>query len=437
MGVIPVAAWDAAADGMTGAGPVRTMTDTLFRSEALAHQRQRLYGDVSLAIPLPLRLLVLWIAAIAAGAVAFLAMADYARKETVSGFLRPDHGLIKIRSPRPGRVSAIHVREGDRVAAGQPLLSVVTETVVAEGPVETRLVANLRREIASQRALLSGLADKYAARRQALEAERKGLAAEERALRRQLALQKELVRVAQENWEAVRGLARKGVVARPELKAREERWLAQRQQLAALEQRISQITTRLAQIASERQRLPMDEAEERAGLESRIAALERQLWELEGRHETTVVAPVAGRVTAIQASLGQEVGTLPLLALLPAGSHLEAELLIPARAAGFVEEGQEVRLAFDAFDYRRFGLGRGVIVAISRTILRPDELRAPLALSEPVYRARVHLAREWMEAYGRRWPLQPGMTLKADIILERRSLLDLLLDPLRALKGRV
>ncbi len=412
------------------------MTDTLFRSEALAHQRQRLFGDVSLAVPLPLRVLVIWVTVIVAAAVGFLALADYARKETVTGFLRPDHGLIKIRSPRPGRVSAIHVREGERVAAGDPLVSIITETVAAEGPVETRLSANLRHEIASQRALLSGLGEKYAARRRALEAERAGLEAEKNALERQIALQKDLVRVARENWEAVRGLARKGVVARPELKAREERWLAQRQQLAALEQRLSQITTRMAQIASERARLPAEKAEERAALESRIAALERQLWELEGRHETTVTAPVAGRVTAIQASLGQEVGNLPLLALLPVDSHLEAELLIPARAAGFIEEGQEVRLAFDAFDYRRFGLGRGRIVAVSRTILRPDELRAPLALSEPVYRARVRLEREWMEAYGRRWPLQPGMTLRADIILERRSLLDLLLDPLRALKGR-
>lgn len=412
------------------------MTDTLFRSEALAHQRQRLFGDVSLAVPLPLRVLVIWVTVIVAAAVGFLALADYARKETVTGFLRPDHGLIKIRSPRPGRVSAIHVREGERVAAGDPLVSIITETVAAEGPVETRLSANLRHEIAGQRALLSGLGEKYAARRRALEAERAGLEAEKNALERQIALQKDLVRVARENWEAVRGLARKGVVARPELKAREERWLAQRQQLAALEQRLSQITTRMAQIASERARLPAEKAEERAALESRIAALERQLWELEGRHETTVTAPVAGRVTAIQASLGQEVGNLPLLALLPVDSHLEAELLIPARAAGFIEEGQEVRLAFDAFDYRRFGLGRGRIVAVSRTILRPDELRAPLALSEPVYRARVRLEREWMEAYGRRWPLQPGMTLRADIILERRSLLDLLLDPLRALKGR-
>ncbi len=420
-----------------GQGHVRTMTDTLFRSEALAHQRQRLFGDVSLAIPVPVRLLVMWLAMVVAAAVAFLALSDYARKETVSGFLRPDHGLIKIRSPRSGRVSAIHVHEGERVAAGQPLVSIVTETVAAEGPVETRLAANLRREIASQRTLLSGLADKYAARRQALEAERSGLESEKQALVRQLVLQKELVRVARENWEAVRGLARKGVVAQPELKAREERWLAQRQQLAALEQRIGQLATRLAQITSEGRRLPLDEAEERAGLESRIAALERQLWELEGRHETTVTAPVAGRVTAIQASLGQEVGSLPLLALLPSASHLEAELFIPARAAGFIEAGQEVRLAFDAFDYRRFGLGRGEIVAVSRTILRPDELRAPFALSEPVYRARVRLDREWMEAYGRRWPLQPGMTLKADIILERRSLLDLLLDPLRALEGRV
>ena len=49
-----------------GQGPVRTMTDTLFRGEALAHQRERLFGDVTLAIPLAVRLLVLWLAVIVA-----------------------------------------------------------------------------------------------------------------------------------------------------------------------------------------------------------------------------------------------------------------------------------------------------------------------------------------------------------------------------------
>ncbi|GIX17609.1 MAG: hemolysin secretion protein D [Rhodothalassiaceae bacterium] len=413
------------------------MTDTLFRREALEHQRQRLTGEVTLAVPLGLRLLVLWITGIVALAVTFLALADYARKETVRGFLRPDRGLVTLRSPRVGRVEAIHVAEGETVAAGQPLISIVSETVVAGGPVETRLADNLKAEIAGQRRLLDGLDAKYAMRADALDREEEGLRQERAALARQLALQRELVRVARENWEAVKGLAARGVVAQPELKAREERWLSQRQQLAGLEQRLSQIEARLAQIAAERARLPVDEDEERAALTGRIAALERQLWELEGRRRLTLVAPVDGRVSAIQASPGQQVGNLPLITILPAGGGLEAELLIPARAAGFVEAGQKVRLAFDAFDYRRFGLGDGEIVAVSRTILRPDEIASPVAVSEPVYRARVRLARDHVEAYGRRWPLQPGMTLSADIILERRSLLGLLLDPLRALKGRV
>jgi len=58
-------------------------------------------------------------------------------------------------------------------------------------------------------------------------------------------------------------------------------------------------------------------------------------------------------------------------------------------------------------------------------------------VTEPVYRVVASLRESTMMAYGRSMPLQSGMAFQADILLEDRSFLDLLMDPLRAAKGRI
>lgn len=424
--------------GRLGDRRERGMTTSLFRSEAIAARRQRLMGEVTIAVPLRFHVLGLALLVVVAIAVAFLALADFSRKETVPGYLRPDRGIVKIRSPRAGVVHALFVEEGEEVRAGQPLLVLVSEVVAGDGrTVEEKLLKSLDAEIADLDERLALLGRKTAARRAALVDERAGLERERKALDRQLAVQRDLVRVARESHDAIRDLVGRGVVSQPEFKAREERLLTQRQQLAALAQRRSAIEARITAIGHELDRLPIEQEEARGDLLARRRSLERQRLELQGRREMTITAPIAGRVTALQAAVGEQTGNRPLLAIIPEGGRLEAELLVPARAIGFVRSGQEVRLAYDAFNYRRFGLAKGRVTAISRTILRPDEVPAPVVLDRPVYRVTVALSRESVVAYGRKWPLQPGMTLSADILLERRSLLAWLLDPLFALKGRM
>lgn len=74
---------------------------------------------------------------------------------------------------------------------------------------------------------------------------------------------------------------------------------------------------------------------------------------------------------------------------------------------------------------------------MSSAVLRPEEVAAAVRVTEPVYRVLVALESRVMPAYGKAVPLQSGMALAADILLESRSFLDLLLDPLRAARGRV
>jgi len=111
---------------------------------------------------------------------------------------------------------------------------------------------------------------------------------------------------------------------------------------------------------------------------------------------------------------------------------------VPARAIGFVAPGQMVRLLYDAFPFQSFGSYRGTIASVATTMLQPAELpELVLALKEPAYRVKVALERQTVDAFGREVALQPDMTLRADIILERRSLLEWLLEPLMSARHRL
>ena len=62
------------------------------------------------------------------------------------------------------------------------------------------------------------------------------------------------------------------------------------------------------------------------------------------------------------------------------------------------------------------------------------DVSTPVKLDGPAYRATVALERPDIDAHGKRVPLQPDMLLKADIILEKRSLISWLTSPLRSIR---
>jgi membrane fusion protein len=73
---------------------------------------------------------------------------------------------------------------------------------------------------------------------------------------------------------------------------------------------------------------------------------------------------------------------------------------------------------------------------VSTAVFSPAESPAGMQISEPSYRVTVRLREQSVGAYGEQFLLQAGMVLRADILLEQRTLIDWLLDPLRSLKGR-
>lgn len=139
-----------------------------------------------------------------------------------------------------------------------------------------------------------------------------------------------------------------------------------------------------------------------------------------------LLAPTDLVVGVMHASPGQEVTAgQALVELFPAQGHLEAQLRIAPTAIGFIKRGQSVRVRYDAFPARTFGQGQGKIVSIS---LMPA--------ADGFYRARVALDRDHVQAFGERIALRPDMSLTGDVVIERRSLLEWLFEPLYALGAR-
>ena len=103
-----------------------------------------------------------------------------------------------------------------------------------------------------------------------------------------------------------------------------------------------------------------------------------------------------------------------------------------------------------ACPYQKFGSQTGRVLRVSRVPLQAGELAAlPLptpstgavaavgGVGEPLYRITVALDRQAISAYGREQPLAAGMQLDADVLLDRRRLVEWLFEPVLGLAGRV
>ncbi|KND60954.1 HlyD family secretion protein [Candidatus Burkholderia verschuerenii] len=253
----------------------------------------------------------------------------------------------------------------------------------------------------------------------------------------QLVLQKQAVASTRSSFDAITPLVEKGFETKSDYERRRQEWLTTATQLQTLIQQISQLVQRRSQAESELAKLPVEHASKVADLHNSLSELDQRRIDIEGAKSFLITAPVAGRVTAVQAMPGRSSdGRLPMLSIVLEGARMQAILFAPSRAIGMARPGQEVRLMYDAFPYQRFGSSTGRILAISHSVLAPDEVDAPVRLQEPVYEMRVAIEKQSVEAFGQALPLQPGMTLNADVVLDKRSFLDWVLEPLRAVRNR-
>jgi membrane fusion protein len=429
---------------MNNATPHRH-THPLFRSQVLEHISTKKYGTVILVRSISHRWLTLLSALIAVTIVAFFFFFSTTRKAQGQGVLLPTTGVIRILPTQSGVITEKLVREGQLVQAGDTLFVLSNERSSVNFDNAQKIISKL---LESRRNSYSTELKQHDVQTQlrvtTAEQRISDMGAEIKTLEAQIDLQQQRVFLSELTLKRFSSLREGNNVSLAELQVKQEELLDQRLRLAEL-QRLRSVSLReQATAQADIRDLQVQAQQDAAALQRNVSALEQELANNEAHREILIQAPKAGVITAITAEVGQTIAiNQPLASVLPVNVQLEAEIYIPSRSVGFIKPGMKVFLRYQAYPYQKFGQYMAHVRDIADTSLDPKELALPgialpiNAATEPLYRIRLKLEKQTVQAYGKALQLKSGMLINASILLEKRRLYEWILEPLFSITGRM
>jgi membrane fusion protein len=410
----------------------------LFRLEALNHKRDTWLGEILLTQPVSYAIIAIVALLIAASALGYLFWGEYTKKARATGYLVPDQGLIKIYTLQTGAVTILNVKEGMQVKKGDVLAVISTERTSLQGDTQIEIAKQLtlRQKSLSEEKLKTK--QLYAEQTDSAKKRLVQLLKERDQLDRAIAAQEQRIKLAETVVERNTQLFNEKYVSELALQDKRAELLDQQNRLRDLQRNKISSERDTVALQSELNNLPIREGNDIAAMDRTIAEIASTGIENEARRESYVLAPQDGMVAALQIDQGKQAAPgQPLMSLIPAGTRLRADLYIPSRSVGFVRVDNEARLQYQAFPYQKFGSHLGKVIKISRTAVSPQELPFPAPAGDVYYVVTILPEQGYVMAYGKLEPLQAGMQVDADIWLDRRTLLEWILEPLYSVSGRV
>lgn len=291
----------------------------------------------------------------------------------VPGKLVTRRSTQELTTPERGVVRQVLVRNGERVQAGQAL--VVLDPKVQRSDV-TELRSQLEAETARQASAQARVRERI------------------KGLERQLAIDERLLKPLQR-------LAAEGGSSQMQVIEKERLLEATRRELAEARQ--------------EEQTLEFESQRTQAQLRAELVDARSKL------DLVTLRAPVNGTVIDLQAQTGQVAnGNEPLLKLVPQ-DDLQAQVFAPNKDLAFIRPGQSAEIAFSAYDKSLYGTLPATVSQVSEDALPPSQ-----EYDYPNFPITLELSNQSLTVRNRRFGLQPGMALNAQIKLQQRTVLQLL-----------
>ena len=411
----------------------------MFRQEAIDALREKFLGEATIARPLPMWAMTLLAVGAAALMITVAIWGQYTRRERVEGFLQLDVGAARISITDAGRVTELLVKEGQEVKAGDPMLRLSldrsTASTLSASAMATGELSQRRGSLEKEQQQIRELAV------QQLQQARKridDIKREITQIEQEIKLQGQRVASAKEQAKRFQQLAKEKFVSDIVARQKQDEATDQEIRVQTLRRQKSTLERDLSTAQLEEPAIALRARSQEEQMTRQISVVQQSLAQEETKRETVIQAPITGVVTNIAIASGQSVtADSPFATILPAGSKLQAEMLVPTRAIGFVTKGKEVVMRYEAFPFERFGQYRGVIAEVSQTVWSPGDKIGPLAVREAAYRIIVKLDKQSVAVMGQEIPLRSGMLVNADILLDKRSLLEWIFEPLLQLRSRL
>lgn len=367
------------------------------------------------------------------------------------GQLIPKGQVYKIHPVELGKITSLAVKEGQEVKAGQVIAQL--DNQIAEDE-----VARLQQLFMAEQLQLTQM--QSLVERTRLEAQTQVAIANaetqaQTAAIAQAQAQADTNRKLIEQWQSdvtaqntrrdrLQPLVEEGAIAKEQMfdveQALRDRQRTITQQQGELQQAIAeakQLQAGLAQKQAEGRNAQLAAQQRVQQLEVEITQRQAKVAELQNLLLTAqtklkdrfLYAPINGTILSLNvANIGEVVQPGQTIAEMASDkAPLVLSAYLPNKEVGLIKPGMPVQVKLDAFPYQDYGIIPGKVAAISPNA-KPDEKLGP------IYQVEITLNHHSVTTRQQTIPFKPGQTATADIVIRRRRIADLLLDPLRKLQ---
>lgn len=377
-----------------------------------------------------------FIVVFAAIAVLFLATAEYSRKETVRGWLVSRDGVARITHNTAGIVDSIAMASGESVRVGDPVIYLSRDTFMEDGRSSSdEMLQQFRQQVEALDRRAELFQTEATIEGDAIASQLQGLELAQRALSQQKIEQQRRLDAASDKLTLLKSAAQSGAATQWEVLRQEDERAVLKQALAEIQQNEMALNRERERLTARAMRLPVETERSISSLMSERSQLLQKITGQESARRVVLKSPITGKLASLEIHKGSTVLPDQLLAtVLPENMTMLAEVYVPSSAIGFIKPGQHARLMYDAFPLQQFGTFAGEVHSVSDFILMPSEVPQTFFLREATFKVQIAIRKDSILFESGGAPLRPGMLLAAEIILESRSLLDWLLEPIRLRK---
>lgn len=169
--------------------------------------------------------------------------------------------------------------------------------------------------------------------------------------------------------------------------------------------------------------------------------MEKQFQTIDGLNKSSheifinqVVSPVDGiikdvNITNANMTIGENA---VMLTIVPKKDSLQAQVYLKNEDIGQLHVGQDVKVKVASYPFQKYGFVKGKVSYIEPDATALGDTKNPVSQTYG-YKINIELEHDYVGAHQQQ-KLLPGMSVQADIVLDKRSIWDYLVSPLKTIQ---
>ncbi|NEZ57602.1 HlyD family efflux transporter periplasmic adaptor subunit [Adonisia turfae] len=372
---------------------------------------------------------------------------------TARGRLEPKGQTLRLDTEVAGSIATIQVEEGDRVEVGQQLLILDSELI----EVELRQTQEQRDGQADRLAQLNLLRNQLTTTLTIQQQQNQAQALERKTQIDQATQQIEHARTeldlrvmnlasAKRELNRYRTLYEQEIIPKVEVVEHEDvlmerqrlyeqaqadviqAKLQQQERLQSYDSLLHTGELSMLQIQEELKNLETQITQLTSEIAQSTHAIQSFKLQLEQRVITSPVAGIIFELPFQQAGAVVQPGS-KVAEIAPEGATFIVNAQIATTESGSLREGLPVKLKFDAYSFQDYGIATGTVASISPTSRVEETIQGDV----DTYQLEIELDQPCLPTPQECLPLRPGDTATAEVIVQQRRIVDIILDPFKKL----